>query len=253
MIPLKDDQPTSTFPIITILLIVANIVVFVIQQITPGFTEHFSMVPQEVYTQHSLAGAYLIPSPDGPPSQIVIYPPPNPVWITIFSAMFLHASYLHIGGNMLYLWIFGNNIEDVLGKLKFVFFYLTCGLIAAAAQIFASPLSIIPTLGASGAIAGVLGAYILLFPNARVFSIVPIFGFGFFTDVRAFWVLAVWFGLQLVEGFHGVGAQQHGGVAYFAHIGGFVAGLILISLFGGAKLVDRQRRKLYRPPNGRNW
>jgi membrane associated rhomboid family serine protease len=169
------------------------------------------------------------------------------LWLTIFSSMFMHASLLHIGGNMLYLWIFGNNIEDALGKFRFLAFYLFCGLAAAAAQIMTAPNSMIPTLGASGAIAGVLGAYLILYPHARVLTIVPIF-IAFLAEIRAVWVLGFWIALQVFQGLAGLGMQRGGGVAYFAHIGGFFTGMILILILGGQRLVARQKQRIYYPP-----
>lgn len=244
MIPLRDDQPTATFPIITIMLIVINVIVF-LNQGPLHLEESYAMVPYEITHHVSLVGTYQIPGFDS--SHALTYgQAPRPIWLTIFTSMFLHGGILHIAGNMLYLWIFGNNIEDVLGKFRFILFYFVCGLAAAVAQITTDPNSMIPTIGASGAIAGVLGAYILLYPNARVFSIVPIFGFGFFTDVRAFWVLALWIALQIFQGFSGEGMARGGGIAYFAHMGGFAAGLVLIIMLGGKRLLERQRALLYR-------
>ena len=264
MIPLRDDQPTSTFPIVTILLIAANVLVYLVQQTTPGFNDLFSMVPYRVTHPQDL-GPYVaqitaqgvavqhIPAGYAPtglgPDQVFVGQGYAPAWATIFTAMFMHENLLHIGGNMLYLWIFGNNVEDALGKVRFLLFYLVCGVAAALAQLATDVNSIIPTLGASGAIAGVLAAYWLLYPNARVLTIVPIV-ISFLAEIRAYWVLGFWIVLQLYLGFRGLG-MQHGGVAYFAHIGGFIAGLIIIQLLGGQRLVARQRqRSAYYPPPG---
>ena len=137
-------------------------------------------------------------------------PSPHPLWLTIFTSMFLHGGLLHIGGNMLYLWIFGNNIEDALGKGRFLLFYLVCGLAASAAQIAIDPNSLIPNVGASGAIAGVLGAYFILYPNARVLSLVPIFIY-FLAEVRAFWVLLLWIVLNVFQGVVGLGIAARRG------------------------------------------
>ena len=255
MIPLHDDQPTRTFPIITILLIALNVLVYVAQQSLP-LDASWSMVPYEITHNTDLAGVigqvgqnggvslYQIPQgasvPLLGPRDIYYALSPHPLWLTIFTSMFMHGSLLHIGGNMLYLWIFGNNIEDALGKVRFLLFYLVCGVLAAAAQIAAGPNSVIPNVGASGAIAGVLGAYLLLYPQARVLSIVPLFVF-FLANIRAVWVLLLWIGLQLYQGLAGLGMQRGGGVAYFAHIGGFFAGMLLISLLGGRSLTVKQR------------
>ena len=245
MIPLRDDQPTSAFPLITVLLIALNAVIFLAQNTLPGFDNSFEMVPYEITHNQDLIGM------GQPPITLYYGPSPHPLWLTVFSAMFMHAGLLHIGGNMLFLWIFGNNIEDALGKVRFLFFYLTCGAAAAGLQILTDPNSVIPTLGASGAIAGVLGAYLILYPQARVLSIVPIFGFGFLTEVRAQWVLLVWVVYDILPGFLGSNLDKvGGGVAYFAHLGGFGAGLILILLLGGQGLVAKQRRRAnyYGPP-----
>jgi membrane associated rhomboid family serine protease len=189
-----------------------------------------------------------------PPGGEFIGPGLTPSWLTIYTSMFMHASLLHIGGNMLFLWIFGNNIEDALGKIRFLIFYFVCGTAAAAGQILISPNSLIPNLGASGAIAGVLGAYLVLYPNARVLTIVPLF-FAFLVRLRAWWVLAFWIALQIIQGLNGLsgpGATAQGGVAYFAHIGGFFAGVLIILAMGGRNLVEQQRQRAYRispPPN----
>jgi membrane associated rhomboid family serine protease len=160
----------------------------------------------------------------------------SPYWLTIFSSMFMHGGLLHLGGNMLFLLIFGNNVEDALGHVKYLVFYLLCGVLAAVAQIASNPVSVIPTVGASGAIAGVLGAYLVLFPHARVDTLVFL---GFLiTRIRvpAFLLLGFWIVSQFFSQFTGAMAQrgggESGGIAYLAHIGGFIAGMILIKLFG---------------------
>lgn len=259
MIPLRDNQPTSAFPIVTVLLIALNVLVYVGQQVLP-LEQVWALVPYEVthnvdlnsaVAHISRSGVQLYQPPPGAvlrlgPNDILYGPSPHPVWLTIFTSMFLHGGLLHIGGNMLYLWIFGNNIEDALGKVKFIAFYLTCGLAASAAQIAIDPNSLIPNVGASGAIAGVLGAYFILYPNARVLSLVPIFVY-FLAEVRAFWVLLLWIVLNVFQGVTGLGGQS-GGVAHFAHIGGFFAGILLILLLGGQNLVARQRQRSTYPP-----
>lgn len=246
MIPLRDNQPTRTFPIVTILIIAANVLVYIAQVTSQGAIDaSYTMVPYEITHNISLAGQHLT---DNQGHVLAVYgSSPHPIWLTIFSSMFMHAGLLHIGGNMLYLWIFGNNIEDALGKLRYIFFYFACGLIAAFAQIATSPNSPIPTLGASGAIAGVLGAYLILYPNARVLTIVPIF-IAFLTEIRAIWVLGFWILLQIFQGIGGLGMQRGGGVAYFAHIGGFFAGIVIILICGGQRLAAQQRRPVNYPP-----
>lgn len=261
MIPLRDNQPTRTFPLVTILLIAVNVLVYVGQQVLP-LDQVWSLVPYEITHPIDLNGQFahigrdgvarLIQIPPGAvvrlgPNDILYGPSPHPVWLTVFTSMFLHGGLLHIGGNMLYLWIFGNNIEDALGRVRFLLFYLACGLAASAAQIAIDPNSLIPNVGASGAIAGVLGAYFVLYPNARVLSLVPIFVY-FLAEVRAFWVLLLWIVLNVFQGVAGLGIQRGGGVAHFAHIGGFFAGIFLILLLGGQGLVTKQRQRATYPP-----
>jgi len=152
-------------------------------------------------------------------------------WLTLFSSMFMHGGWLHIIGNMWFLWIFGNNIEDVCGRIRFIPFYLLCGVIAGFAHIVTGPNSVVPTIGASGAISGVLGAYILLFPHAQIDSLIPIGYFFFRRDVPAWVFLGVWILLQLLNGIPALHNPAAAGVAWFAHIGGFIAGMGLIYLF----------------------
>jgi len=261
LIPLRDDQPTSTFPIVTILLIALNVLAYIGQQVLP-LEQVWALVPYAVTHGVDLNGsfahigrdgvAHLVQLPPGAviqltPRDIVYGPSPHPVWLTAFTSMFLHGGLLHIGGNMLYLWIFGNNIEDVLGRGRFLLFYFACGLAASAAQIAIDPDSLIPNVGASGAIAGVLGAYFVLYPNARVLSLVPIFVY-FLAEVRASWVLLLWIVLNVFQGVSGLGMRNGGGVAHFAHIGGFFAGVVLILLLGGKGLAARQQRRAAYPP-----
>jgi membrane associated rhomboid family serine protease len=170
--------------------------------------------------------------------------------IGIFVSMFLHGGWLHLGGNMLYLWIFGDNIEDRLGHFRYLIFYLLCGIVATLAHAFFNPSSRMPSIGASGAIAGVLGAYILLFPRAQVTTLIPIFFFITIREIPAFIILGLWFVLQLFVGVASLGVAEGnaGGVAYFAHIGGFVAGMVLIALMGGMR-----RRAPRAIPYGDYW
>lgn len=262
MIPLRDNQPALSFPLVTLLLIAVNVLVYVGQHILP-LDQVWSLVPYEITHNKDLYGAFGLIGRDGsvqlfqiPPGgvpqagNVIAYgPSPHPLWLTIFTSMFLHGSLLHIGGNMLYLYIFGNNVEDALGRVRFLIFYLVCGAAASLAQIAVDPNSLIPNLGASGAIAGVLGAYFILYPNARVLSLVPVF-IVFLAEVRAYWVLLIWIVLNIFQGVVGLGIQRGGGVAHFAHIGGFFAGILLITLLGGQKLViQQQRRANIYPPN----
>jgi membrane associated rhomboid family serine protease len=255
MLPIRDNNPTKTFPVVTIGLILTNLFVYY-KQVTlgPAFDAKFSLIPQEVTTGQQLTGIVTVSAghvffqPGIPTSplagnQILLLPPPHPCWITIFTAMFMHAGLLHIGGNMLVLWIFGDNVEDALGKVRYLFFYLICGVAAAIAQIAIAPTSLIPTLGASGAIAGVMAAYIVMYPRARVLSVIFLVFFVFFREISAFWVIGIWIALQVIPGISSLNTNMSGGIAYFAHIGGFVTGLILTLLLGGNRLSASQRRR----------
>ncbi|TML79684.1 MAG: rhomboid family intramembrane serine protease [Actinobacteria bacterium] len=249
MLPIKDYNPTTTRSIVVPVIIAINVIVFFFwQPFSIGaqsesqqrdqiifFSCHAS-IPYELSHGHTLVSSP--PSPNSPAAQDQdiqidlaaerLACPHKNVWLSILYTMFLHGGLLHIGGNMLFLWIFGNNIEDKLGKIKFIVFYLLCGLIATYAQTLVSPSSGAPQIGASGAIAGVLGAYIVLFPRARVRTLFFFF-LIFFLDVPAVVLLGLWFALQLLQG---VGpAATTGGVAYMAHVGGFIAGMVLLSLF----------------------
>lgn len=245
MIPIRDDNPTRTTPYVVYTLIALNVLIFLIDRIGAtgpvGGLWGFAMIPYEIWTGNNIQiaiGQYIIP------------PSPEPVYVTIVSSMFLHGGFLHLAGNMLYLWIFGNNIEDVLGHVKFLIFYLIGGIIAALAHIVSNPMSQVPTVGASGAIAAVLGAYMILFPNSKVTTLIFIGIFVTTAAVPAVVVLGLWIFLQFISVALGGGMTPGGGVAYWAHIGGFLAGVIGILLLGGKTLIVRQRRQRdYR----RNW
>jgi membrane associated rhomboid family serine protease len=217
MIPFKDDVPTRSKPVVTVLFIVLNCLMFVFQLSLPQgasdlFVRAFGVVPLRLSA--SLTGNADI---------VGVHP-----LLTVFSSMFMHGGWLHLGGNMLYLWIFGNNVEDSMGRFRFVVFYLLSGIAAAATQVLADPHSTVPMVGASGAVAGVLGAYIILHPFARVYTLIIIIFFIRVVPLPAIFVLGVWFLLQILNG---LGAPSHAGVAWHAHIGGFIAGLILIRWF----------------------
>ena len=212
MIPLKDDNPTAGRPIVTYFLIGICVLVFLIQ------------LGSQSYKTGQLFYSYgLIPSVLMGHNQLPIDLYMVPAYVTIFSSMFMHGGFMHLIGNMLYMWIFADNIEDNLGPAKFIIFYLLSGVGAAMAQVFMDVHSQVPMVGASGAIGGVLGAYLINHPNARVLVLIP---FGFFSQlikIRALYVLGFWFILQFIS--------SGGGVAYAAHIGGFVTGIILILFF----------------------
>ena len=248
MIPLRDRNPTRRFPILTVGLLAANILVFLLWQ--PSFgteAERFTFylcnaeIPYEVTNQENLleGGADARAAIDddfGPGAgsevqSIVREECPGKSWLaSIFVAMFLHGGILHIAGNMLFLWVFGNNVEDRLGYLVYPLFYVMGGISAAALQIAFDPSSAIPNLGASGAIGAVLGAYAVMYPHARVTTLV-IFFFITAIEVPAWILLGVWFVLQIVSGGSQIGAETAGGVAYWAHIGGFVFGMAVAWLF----------------------
>jgi membrane associated rhomboid family serine protease len=228
MLPLKDDNPTERTPVVTIGLIVVNVLVFLWELSLPEYSR-----------THAMFSLGLIPAALTHHGAPVLHSDVSPQ-VTLLTSMFLHGGFLHLGGNMLYLWIFGNNVEDVVGSARFLLFYLICGVAAGLAQVFVMPGSHIPQIGASGAIAGVLGAYLVLFPHARVMTLVPLFYFMRVMWLPAVAVLGFWFVLQLFNGVGGLALSRAtsadtGGVAFFAHIGGFVAGFLLIRLFAPAR------------------
>lgn len=231
VMPLRDDDTDRrTVPIVTYALIAVNILVWLIELgLGEKFINGFSTVPFEITHNTDLVGMQTIHA-GGQSIPIRLYPGPTPIYLTLLFSMFMHASWLHIGGNMLYLWIFGDNIEDRVGSVKFLLFYLLCGLAANAADIMFKTDSIIPSLGASGAIAGVLGAYLVLFPKRKVKVLVA----RQVVTMPAFIVLGLWILLQVFSQISVVGGQT-GGIAYMAHIGGFVAGVALIFLFGARR------------------
>jgi membrane associated rhomboid family serine protease len=223
MLPLRDNVPTRSFPLVTVALIVANALVW-IWEVT-GTTVNYDVAHY----------AYYPCTVQGP---CIDVPRDHPSWWDgTFTSMFMHGSWIHIGGNMLFLWIFGNNVEDAMGRVRFLLWYLLCGIAATALQTFVTlqfaPVqdASIPNVGASGAIAGVLGAYFLLLPKARVFTAFFFF-IIFFQEIPAVFFLGIWFVFQLWEGgFAVTHPQAGGGVAFFAHIGGFVFGLATVYLF----------------------
>lgn len=246
--PLYDDNTDrTTTPFVNYAFIAANILVFVLLQqlgTNDKFTYAFSTVPLEITTGRDIVTpARVLEHPVT--GQRLLIPglgeTPLSVYLTLFTSMFMHGGFAHIAGNMLFLWIFGDNIEDRLGHVRYAIFYLLCGVAASLAHVFttaalASDQSsmLVPSLGASGAISGVLGGYMLLHPKRRVTVIL----FRFLTDVPAYVAIGIWFAFQLISGLGMLGGgSQQGGVAYGAHIGGFIAGLVLIKLFdrGGAR------------------
>jgi rhomboid family protein len=217
MIPLRDVIPSRTTPYVTIALVVINSLVFLYQwslgdQAVNAFVETFGLIP-----------AYFS-------------------WATVFTSMFLHGGFLHVAGNMLYLWIFGDNVEDRMGHGRFIVFYLLCGIAAALAQTLSVPDSTVPMVGASGAIAGVMGAYFILYPHSRIVTLVTLVIFWQVMEIPAIVLLAFWFLMQLLSGVGSIatatGHEPGGGIAFWAHVAGFAAGVIGVFLF---RRSERQR------------
>jgi membrane associated rhomboid family serine protease len=230
-LPIGDDNSRRrTLPFVVWGLVAVNAAVWLLQtQLGPEFTNGYACVPREITTGQDLVGTqHLIVEQDGQRVEIPVEegPGPRPIQLTLLTAMFMHGSWMHIIGNMLYMVIFADQIEDLLGHVRFVFFYLLCGLAAGLAQVFYSPDSIIPCLGASGAIAGCLGAYLVRFPTNGVRVIVG----RTLTVLPAWMVLGGWIALQLLSQVGTVGNAAGGGVAYLAHIGGFATGVVLVFL-----------------------
>ena len=218
-----DDREVSTYAFVTYALLAANVVMFLVQMANPEFTYGWSVIPREIVTGVDIVEPQVIEVPGHGPVEIPQAPGPSLIWLTLLSSMFMHGGFGHIAGNMLYLWIFGNNVEHRFGHIWFLIFYLVAGLVGSVAQIAVSPSSVIPNLGASGAIAGVMGAYLVLFPHNRVNAI---FLYSVIT-IPAIFVLGMWIAMQFISGVGSIAATSAsaGGVAYLAHIGGFVAGV----------------------------
>lgn len=246
MIPLSDENPTLHPPYMTYAILGAILMVWIVVQgagldsATLAATVcNLGMVPGEL-THRAPLGSGI---PIGPGMACIVDDYPINVFTPITS-MFLHGSWIHLLGNSLYLWVFGNNVEDSMGHLRFLAFYLLCGLAAAGSHVLLDPTSPIPTVGASGAISGIMGAYLLLYPNVRVKMLIPIFLYPWITHMRAWIVLIWWFGLQVLSGLPqlmSLRREVSGGVAVWAHVGGFVAGVVLIRLFEDRELVRRRR------------
>jgi membrane associated rhomboid family serine protease len=224
MIPIRDQIPTRRVSYVNYILIGANILVFILQWLAgdnqDALVYQFALIPASFLNEFNLSNIF-----------------------KIFTSMFMHAGLAHLGGNMLYLWIFGDNVEDSMGHGRYVLFYLLGGLIASLAHIFTNPTSQIPTVGASGAIAAVLGAYLILYPKSKVLTIIPLGFFLRMTMVPASIVLGLWFVLQLFSGVLSMGGTGDvGGVAFFAHIGGFVAGVIMAKIFSQKRNEDTMVR-----------
>jgi membrane associated rhomboid family serine protease len=262
VIPLKDRNPTRNFPLVTILLIAVNVLVFVTVQKTNSdvagsnrFTLEHAAIPCELTTGSPLSVEELVNdtcrsndvSEFSMQSQgrEVRYTnqeayPDKRIYLAVVLSMFLHGGWLHLGGNMLFLWIFGNNVEDLLGPVRYVAFYMAGGLVAALAHIAVDPGSTVPVIGASGAIAAVMGAYLLWFPRARILTLIFVVFFGFFTEIRARWVLLGWFVLQFFT-------SPNSGVAWVAHVGGFLFGGVIAALLARTPWYTHRRLLLDAP------
>jgi membrane associated rhomboid family serine protease len=220
MIPLRDTNPRRIVPVVNVVLIIVNVLMF-FWEVSLGsrlmeVMQQIAFVPARFWATGGLGTDIM----------------------SMFTSMFLHGGWMHLAGNMLYLFIFGDNLEDRLGHFRYLVFYLLCGIVATLAHAFAAPGSVLPAVGASGAIAGVLGGYLILFPRARVMTLIPLFMFVTVRELPALVVLGLWFVLQLFTGAATLGipsGEESGGVAYFAHIGGFIAGLGLVYLMGGKR------------------
>jgi membrane associated rhomboid family serine protease len=218
MFPLRDTQPSYSKPVVTVLLIVVNVLVFLFE------------ISLDDYSRNLFIGYYgLIPA------RFQLQ--------DLVTSMFLHGGWMHLIGNMWFLWVFGDNIEDILGGGKFLLFYILCGVAAALMQVFMSPGSRVPMVGASGAIAGVMGAYMVKFPRSNIVTLVFVFIFVTTFEVPAWVMLIYWFGIQLVSGVGSVGYSHvsQGGVAFFAHVGGFIAGILLIYVMGAKQPYSRRK------------
>jgi rhomboid family protein len=250
VIPLKDNIPTDRFPYVTVALIIINVLAYLLAVSHGGSIISGPAAPEEVkygaipaalthcFSENEvIVGNRLVCAHTGG----------IPTWETIFTAMFMHASLFHIGGNMLFLWIFGNNVEDAMGRIKYFLFYILGGIAALALQVAVGPNSVVPTLGASGAIAAVLGGYILLYPRARVLTLVFIILFFTVIELPALVVLAIWFIEQAVFGALNLTDPTGGGggVAYFAHVGGFVFGLTTVKLLATRRRQIAPRHPVY--------
>jgi membrane associated rhomboid family serine protease len=256
--PLRDNQPTDRFPVVTVAIIVANVLLYFLWQkgglslggpssghylqnlIDHGAIPYEITHPGDHCELVSQTGAVACEGQAG----VTGSADPQPAtWTTAFTAMFMHGGLLHLGGNMLFLWIFGNNVEDLMGRVRFVVFYLLAGLAALALQVLIDPSSTVPTLGASGAIAGVLAGYLVLLPRARVVTVVFIIFFFTILELPAILFLGIWFAQQVLFGYFDLTDPTGGGggVAYFAHIGGFVFGLVAVRLFATRRPPPRRR------------
>jgi membrane associated rhomboid family serine protease len=253
MFPYHDENETQRTPLVTYLLVAANALAWLLVQgagmplALATSVCNLGLIPGELTGMLKPGAAF--PMGEG----LVCLTDPGPQVSHLFTSMFLHGSWMHLLGNMWFLWIFGNNIEDSMGRMRYLVFYLVCGLAAALGQVVANPASGVPMVGASGAISGVMGAYLVLYPRVGVWTLVPV---GLFmTSVRlpAWVMLLYWAGLQLLSGVASIGLRgEGGGIAFWAHLGGFLAGVVLIKLFARAEYVSGHRAHHWQPAR-RGW
>ena len=234
MIPIGDEDTGGQpgIPWVNVAIIALNVIVFLYQLVDPNFTNGYSTVPAEITQGIDIVGVRQLVLPDGTTATIDEGPGPSPIWLTLLTSMFMHGGWLHIGGNMLFLFIFGDNIEKAYGHIKYLIFYLVCGIIAGLAHVLSQPDSIIPSLGASGAISGVMAAYLVLFPTNRVRVLLTL-GVIWLRPIAvpAVVMIGIWALLQFVNGIGSIAVtDQTSGVAYWAHIGGFIAGALITLL-----------------------
>ncbi len=247
MIPFRDHNPSGTVPYVTVVLIVLNALAFVVElgqgEGLEGFIQGYGLTPSRVFgkeasqppTRIRIAGPWL-------EREEALVVPSVPVWLTFLTCMFLHGGWMHLIGNMWYLWIFGDNVEDRLGHAKFLIFYLLCGLAASGLHVALNSDSTMPLVGARGAIAGVLGAYLLAFPYARISTLIFLGFFMTVVQLPAFILLGFWFLIQFLSGMESMAlTRSGGGVAFWAHVGGFVVGMALLFVFQK----PQEKRRVY--------
>jgi membrane associated rhomboid family serine protease len=251
MFPYHDENATHRTPVVTYALIAANVGTWLLVQ---GAGAPLALA-RSVCDLGLIPGELTLRLPPGTPfpmgEGLVCLTDPGRQVLNVFTSMFLHGSWMHLLGNMWFLWLFGNNIEDSTGPVRYVVFYLACGVAAALLQVLVGPASPIPMVGASGAISGVMGAYLVLYPRVRVYALVPI-GFMLTSVALPAWtMLLYWVGIQAVSGLFGLFAEQRGGVAFWAHVGGFVAGVVLVKIFARPGDVQAHRQGHWEPPRAR--
>jgi membrane associated rhomboid family serine protease len=240
VIPFRDENPTTITPIVTVSIIVLNVLAWVFleglgtERAVAAAVCNYGLIPAEMLHRAHPGVAYTL----GPGMECVITAGAH--WWTVVTSMFMHGGWMHLIGNMVFFWVFGNNIEDAMGHARFVVFYLVCGVAAAAAQVAVNPASTVPMVGASGAISGVLGGYLLLYPRVRVHALLLLGIYATTIKLPAYVMLGYWILLQVLGGLPSLLSSDVGGVAFFAHIGGFVAGLVLIRLFARSEYLERR-------------